>query len=57
MTLIYLENHWLERKVQKVAKTKLVVLSVVLLAQTQMLGNQISVASKINLNFKLTLVM
>ena len=57
MTLIYLENHWLERKVQKVAKTKLVVLSVVLLAQTQMLGNQISVASKTNLNFKLTLVM
>ena len=57
VTLIYLENHWLERKVQKVGKTKLVVLSVVLFAQTQMLRNQISVASKTNLNFKLTLVM
>ena len=57
VTLIYLENHWLERKVQKVGKTKLVVLSDVLLAQTQMLRNQISVASKTNLNFKLTLVM
>ena len=54
VTLIYLENHWLERKV---GKTKLVVLSVVLLAQTQMLRNQISVASKTNLNFKFTLVM
>ena len=54
VTLIYLENHWLERKV---GKTKLVVLSDVLLAQTQMLRNQISVASKTNLNFKFTLVM